>query len=193
MNGAWGGELPPGTGQGVVVLPWLVRVGPGGTETCVALLTGCDAEISATGAPGKDGAAARAALLTDRGREASAARAPGRDGAGARPPLVTGRGEASAAAAALGPGGQCVQLPPRIARLNLPGPVRWILGMQASGGRGALLQVLLAGPEGTRLVTWRLPAAFDSPPPKALLIYPVEHEDQWQLLLECAGGDPGTP
>jgi len=42
LSSVWGGELPPGVGQGTVVLPWLIRVGPGGVKTHAALLTGCD-------------------------------------------------------------------------------------------------------------------------------------------------------
>lgn len=123
LSGTWGGELPPGMGQGTVVLPWLVRVGPDGVET--------------------------RAVLHAVGRE-----------------------------------GQTVQQILHISRLNLPGPVRWILGLQASGGERARVQVVLAGPAGTWHMDYQLPEPLGAKPPAVLLAYPVEEEGVRQLTLE---------
>lgn len=61
LSGVWDGELPPGTGQGAVVLPWMVRVGPAGADARAALLTGCGEDAPAVCRTGSDGAGGGAA------------------------------------------------------------------------------------------------------------------------------------
>lgn len=160
-RGVWSGEMPPGMKQGVVVLPWLTQVGPEGAQVGAALLTDCAAYAGGIG--------------------------PGQPGSGGPSQIGIGESGAGGKGHPGHPSGE-VAAPRHTAIFDLPGTARWIMGLQARGGQGARVQVLLVCSEGTRLMDLQLPGAFASAPPEALLVCAVEREGQCRLMLEWTGG-----